>query len=68
MNKKQIEQAEQMRIKYEMRQGNFIPVERHDLILRSKISNWVKILTALNEGLQSNTIEGMILLMTKEIN
>ena len=39
---------------------------RHDLLLRAKIADWIKILTALNEGLGSQTIRDLIEQMKKE--
>ena len=40
--------------------------ERYGLLLRSKIADWILVLTALNEGLGSKTLENIIKAMKKE--
>ena len=39
---------------------------RHDLLLRAKIEDWIMILSALNEGIGSKTLALLIEQMKKE--
>ena len=43
-------------------------MERHDLLLRAKIADWILILTALNEGIDSETLLLLIEKMKKAIS